>query len=335
MVIEAGKVTRPLNISFRQTTKRAARHKMRICSLLPSATEIAFALGLGDQVVAVSHECDYPPEASNRPVLTKSAIHLKIHRSLEVDREVEERGGDIYEIDEKLLGKLKPDLILTQELCHVCAVSYTKVKEAARILDADTKIVSLEPTNLEEIVDNILLVGRMTDKVAQAEKLSSQMLARIERVKEKTERAEHRPRVFFMEWLQPPWVGGHWIPQMVDYAGGLDGLGRLGKPSSRIGWDEVVEYKPEIIVLSPCGFDANQVMAEAHVMASYKGLERIPAFQSARIYAVNASAYFSRSGPRVVDGLEILAHIIHPRMFPDNSHPEAVRTVPKELIRPS
>jgi iron complex transport system substrate-binding protein len=122
---------------------------------------------------------------------------------------------------------------------------------------------------------------------------------------------------------------------MVDYAGGLDGLGRLGKPSSRIGWDEVVEYKPEIIVLSPCGFDANQVMAEAHVMASYKGLERIPAFQSARIYAVDASAYFSRSGPRVVDGLEILAHIIHPRMFPDNSHPEAVRTVPKELIRPS
>src|SRR5467141_2146633 len=164
--------------------------RMRICSLLPSATEIAFALGLGDQVVAVSHECDYPHEASNRPVLTKSAIHQKIHRSLEVDLEVEERRGDIYEIDEKLLQKLKPDLILTQELCHVCAVSYTKVKEAARILDADTKIVSLEPTNLEEIVDNILLVGRMTGKIAQAEKLSSQMLARMERVKEKTERAE-------------------------------------------------------------------------------------------------------------------------------------------------
>jgi iron complex transport system substrate-binding protein len=307
-------------------------HKMRICSLLPSATEIAFALGLGEQVVAVSHECDYPPAASSRPVLTKSAIHKEIHRSLEVDREVELRGGDIYEIDEKLLEQLKPDLILTQELCHVCAVSYTKVKEAARVLDADTKIVSLEPTNLEEIVDNILLVGRVTGAQAEAEKLALQIMQRINRVKGKTRVVERRPRVFFMEWLQPPWAGGHWIPEMVDYAGGVDGLGRSGKPSHRIEWDEVVEYQPEIIILSPCGFDANQVMEEAHVLTSYHGWEKIPAFQSSRIYAVNASAYFSRSGPRVVDGLEILAHIIHPQLFPENPHPEAVRIVPKDLI---
>src|SRR5438093_10804884 len=198
---------------------------MRICSLLPSATEIAFALGLADQVVAVSHECDYPPEASNRPVLTKSAIHQKIHRSLEVDREVEQRGGDIYEIDEKLLEKLKPYLILTQELCHVCAVSYTKVKEAARVLDADAKIVSLEPTNLEEIVDNILLVGRMTNKLAEAEKLAAQMLQRINWFSEKAQTVRHRQRVFFMEWIQPPGAGGHWLPGMVDYAGGADGTG--------------------------------------------------------------------------------------------------------------
>src|SRR3989441_3388659 len=177
---------------------------LRICSLLPSATEIAFALGLGDQIVAVSHECDYPPETSSRPVLTKSAIHAKIHRSLEVDREVERRGGDIYEIDEKLLEKLKPDLILTQELCAVCAVSYTKVKEAARVLDADTKIVSLQPNNLEEIIDNIRLVGNMTGKLAEAEKLASRMLQRMSGVKEKTRTVGHRPRVFFMEWLQPP-----------------------------------------------------------------------------------------------------------------------------------
>ena len=306
---------------------------MRICSLLPSATEIAFALGLGDQVVAVSQECDYPPEASNRPVLTKSAIHQKIHRSLEVDREVEQRGGDIYEIDEKLLEKLKPDLILTQELCHVCAVSYTRVKEAARVLDADAKIVSLEPTNLEEIVDNILLVGGMTGKLGEAEKLAAQLLQRIKRVREKTQTVQDKPRVLFMEWLQPPWAGGHWIPQMVDYAGGVEGLGRFGKPSHRIEWDKVIEYKPEIIVLSPCGFDANQVMEEAHVLASYEEWDKIPAFQSSRIYAVNASAYFSRSGPRVVDGLEILAHIIHPELFPENPHPEAVKTVPKRMIR--
>ena len=303
--------------------------KMRICSLLPSATEIAFALGLGDQVVAVSHECDYPQEASNRPVLTKSTIHQKIHGSLEVDREVEHRGGDIYEIDEKLLEKLKPDLILTQELCHVCAVSYTRVKEAARVLDADTRIVSLEPTNLEEIVDNILLVGRMTGRLAEAEKLGSQMMRRINRVKEKTRAAGRKPRVFFMEWLQPPWAGGHWIPEMIDYSGGVDGLGRPSKPSYRIGWDEVVRYQPEIIVLSPCGFDTKQVMEAAHVLASYDGWEKIPAFESSRIYAVNASTYFSRSGPRVVDGLEILAHITHPELFPETPHAEAVRMVPK------
>lgn len=288
---------------------------MRIASLLPSATEIAFALGLGDEVVAVSHECDYPPEASNRPVLTKSAFHQKIHRSLEVDREVEKRGGDIYEIDEKLLEKLQPDLILTQELCAVCAVSYTKVKQAARILDADTKIISLEPTSLEEIVDNILLVGRMTDKLERAEELASQLLSRIHAVKSKTLNLRSRPRVFFMEWLHPPWAGGHWIPQMVDYAGGVEGLGRLGKPSHRIEWSEVLDYQPEIIVLSPCGFDLSGVVNELHELESYRGWDRIPAYKSHNIYAVNASANFSRPGPRIVDGLEILAQIIHPESF--------------------
>ena len=306
---------------------------MRIASLLPSATEIAFALGLGDQVVAVSHECDYPPEASTRPVLTKSSIHRKIHSSLEIDTEVERRGGDLYEIDTRLLDELRPDLILTQELCSVCAVSYTKVKEAARVLDSDTKIVSLEPNNLEEIIDNIRLVGKMTGKVSRAEELASQLSLRIERVKERTRRVEQRPRVFFMEWLQPPWAGGHWIPQMVDYAGGVEGLGTLGKPSRRIGWDEVVDYQPEIIVLSPCGFDLDGVLKEVQALASYSGWDRIPAFQSSNIYAVNASAFFSRPGPRVVDGLELLAHIIHPGLFPEFYRPQDVRNVDLDFLK--
>jgi iron complex transport system substrate-binding protein len=305
---------------------------VRICSLLPSATEIAFALGLGDQVVAVSHECDYPPEVHDRPVMTKSAIHQKVHQSLDVDRAVEQRSGDIYEIDEKLLGDLKPDLILTQELCHVCAVSYTKVREAARILDADTKIVSLEPTNLEEIVDNILLVGKVAGAISAAEELAPQLLKRISGVKEKTQRVQRRPRVFFMEWLEPPWVGGHWIPEMIDYAGGVDRLGHLGQPSYKTEWKEVVAYQPEIIVLSPCGFDVEQVVNESTVLSSYEGWEKIPAFQDGRIYAVNASAYFSRPGPRIVEGLEILAHVIHPELFPANPHPDAVKTVSSELI---
>jgi iron complex transport system substrate-binding protein len=305
---------------------------LRICSLLPSATEIAFALGLGEQVVAVSHECDYPPEAHDRPVLTKSAIHQTIHKSLDLDRAVEQRGGDVYEIDEQLLGELKPDLILTQELCNVCAVSYTKVKEAARILDVDTKIVSLEPTNLEEIVDNILLVGKMAGASSAAEKLAPQLLKRISRVKEKTQRVKRRPRVFFMEWLQPPWVGGHWIPEMIDYAGGVDGLGHLGQPSYKTEWKQVIAYQPEIIVLSPCGFDAEQVVNELTVLSSYEGWENIPAFQYGRIYAVNASAYFSRPGPRIVEGLEILAHVVHPELFPENPPPDALKTVSNELI---
>src|SRR6266516_822648 len=257
---------------------------MRIASLLPSATEILFSLGLGDEVVAVSHECDYPPEASKRPVLTKSALHQRMHKSIDVDREVEQRGGDIYEIDERLL-------------------------------------------------ENLQHVGRMTGKEIRAQELASNLLARIEMVKSRTRDVRSRPRVFFMEWLEPPWAGGHWIPQMVDYAGGFEGLGRLGKPSHRIGWDEVLDYQPEIIVLSPCGFDLNGVMEELHVLASYTGWDGIPAFKSSKIYAVNASAYFSRPGPRIVQGLELLAQIIHPELFQEAARGEDVRRVDLSLVK--
>jgi iron complex transport system substrate-binding protein len=306
---------------------------MRIASLLPSATEIAFALGLGDQVVAVSHECDYPSEAAKRPVLTKSTIHGKIHASHEVDEEVAKRGGDIYEIDEKLLESLKPDLILTQELCSVCAVSYTKVKEAARVLDADAKIVSLEPRNLEDIIDNIRLVGKITGRSSKAEELALQLSHRIEQVKEKARAPQRRPRVAFMEWLRPPWIGGHWIPQMVDYAGGIDGIGTLGQPSRKIEWDEIVEYEPEIIILSPCGYDVKQVLAEVHALSAYSGWDKVPAFRYSNIFAVNASAYFSRPGPRIVDGLELLAHVFHPELFPSIPVDESVRRVDPGLIK--
>lgn len=191
------------------------------------------------------------------------------------------------------------------------------MKEAARVLDVDTKIVSLEPNNLENILENILLIGMMTGKVRQAEELTSDLGARIDVVKSQTRNVSERPRVFFMEWLHPPWAGGHWIPQMVDYAGGIEGLGRLGKPSRRIIWEEVLHYRPEIIVLSPCGFDINGVMDELPALASYTNWDMIPAFKSSKIYAVNASAYFSRPGPSIVNGLEILAHIIHPELFPE------------------
>jgi len=306
---------------------------MRIASLLPSATEIAFALGLEDQVVAVSHECDYPPEVSKRPILTKSAIHQKIHASHEMDEEVAKRGGDIYEIDEKLLESLRPDLILTQELCAVCAVSYTKVKEAARVLDADTRIVSLEPSNLEDIVENIRLVGKIAGRTAQAEKLTSQLSERMEKVKEKTRTVPRRPRVAFLEWLRPPWIGGHWIPQMIDYAGGIDNLGTLGKPSRKVEWKEIVEYEPEIMILSPCGYDVKQVLAEVHTLSAYSNWDDIPAFRTSNIYAVNASAYFSRPGPRIVNGLELLAHIIHPKLFPETALAHEMKRIDLSFLK--
>jgi len=306
---------------------------MRIASLLPSATEIAFALGLEEQVVAVSHECDYPPEASGRPILTKSAIHQKIHASHEIDEEVAKRGGDIYEIDEKLLESLRPDLILTQELCAVCAVSYTKVKEAARVLDADTRIVSLEPSNLEDIVENIRLVGKIAGRTAQAEKLTSQLSERMEKVKEKTRTVPRKPRVAFLEWFRPPWIGGHWIPQMIDYAGGIDNLGTLGKPSRKVEWKAIVEYEPEIMILSPCGYDVKQVLAEVQTLSAYSNWDDIPAFRTSNIYAVNASAYFSRPGPRIVNGLELLAHIIHPKLFPETALAHEMKRIDLSFLK--
>jgi iron complex transport system substrate-binding protein len=212
-------------------------------------------------------------------------------------------------------------------------VSYTKVKEAARVLGAGTRIISLEPTSLEEIIDNILLVGKTTGKLERAQELGSQLLSRINAVKSKTRNLRSRPRVFFMEWLQPPWAGGHWIPQMVDYAGGVEGLGRLGKPSHRIEWSEVLDYQPEIIVLSPCGFDLNGVMGELHELESYRGWDKIPAYKSHNIYAVNASAYFSRPGPRIVDGLELLAHIIHPEVFPETRLTGEIKQVDVSFLK--
>ncbi len=306
---------------------------MKIVSLLPSATEIVCALGLENQLVAVSHECDYPPTVSEKPILTASRIHTQLHRSVEIDENVARHSGNIYELNSELLDELRPELILTQELCSVCAVSYTEVKEAASILRGDVSIVSLEPNNLEDIMENILLVGRLTAKIAEAEKLVAQLRSRLAKVKSRARLATYRPRVFFMEWLKPPWVGGHWIPQMVEYAGGIDGLGNLGRPSSKVLWEKILAYKPEIMIVSPCGFDLNRIMKEVHVLSEYRGLDTLPAFISSRIYAVNASAYYSRPGPRTIEGLEILAHIIHPELFSENPYPAAVKLINGSLVR--
>ncbi len=303
---------------------------MRICSLLPSATEIAFALGLGDEVVGVTHECDYPPEAKKRRVVVKSAVDPGKTASGEIDRLVRERlqtKKSIYTLDLASFRAADPDFILTQDLCDVCALDYNDVLEAARALPRAPKIVALAPSNLAGVLGDIETVGAAAGKTRQAEAFVGDLKRRIERVREGAARAGARPRVAVIEWLEPLYNAGHWVPEMVELAGGLDGLGEKGKPSKRIEWESVRALAPEAIVLMPCGFDVRRSLKEFSLLSGRDGWNELPAVKSGNVFAVNGSAYFNRSGPRLVDGLEILAQIIHPEIFPWNAGPEAARKI--------
>lgn len=290
---------------------------MRIVSLLPSATEIVYELGLGDQLVGVSHDCDWPPEVLKKPKLSQAVVHSEMP-SAEIDQIVRERlhsGLSVYHIDAELLQKLNPDLILTQELCEVCAPSFDDVRQAVKLLHRQPQIVSLEPQTLEDILDNILTVGEVSGTILRAQKLVAQLQRRIERVRAQTESVAHRPKVCCIEWLDPIMIGGHWVPQMVEYAGGEDWLGEVGYPSRSADWEEVLTYNPDIIVLMPCGFSIERTLRELDLLAEREGWEELTAVKENQVFVVEASAYFNRPGPRIVTGLEILAEIIHPEIF--------------------
>jgi iron complex transport system substrate-binding protein len=283
---------------------------MRICSLLPSGTEILYALGLGDEIVAVTHECDYPPDAFSKPQITKNLVDHERMTSSEIDRHVSSavgRHGSIYSLDDELLEALKPDLIVTQELCAVCAVSYKEVQHAARVLEGTTKIISLEPTTLDEVLDTIVLVGELTGRENIAHRKRAELQERLQRVREVVQTSA-RPRVYAMEWLNPPFSSGHWVPEMVDIAGGDEIIGKPGGRSERITPQHVIDANPEIIVLMPCGFSLKRTVEEYHRQDFLPGW-------SGQVYAVDGSSYFNRSGPRLVDGVEILARIFHPEAF--------------------
>nr|BAL55796.1 periplasmic solute binding protein [uncultured Acetothermia bacterium] len=290
---------------------------MKIISLLPSATEIVYELGLGDCLVGVSHDCDWPPDVFKKPKLSQAVVHSEMP-SAEIDAIVRERlhsGLSVYHIDAELLQKLNPDLILTQELCEVCAPSFDDVRQAVKLLHGQPKIVSLEPHTIEDILDNILTVGEVTGREDRARTLVAQLRRRIERIRAKTETLAHRPRVCCIEWLEPIMIGGHWVPQMVEYAGGEDWLGELGQPSRYADWEEILHYNPEIIVLMPCGFSIERTLREMDVLTELAGWEELTAVKEGQVFIVEASAYFNRPGPRIVTGLEILAEIIHPEIF--------------------
>jgi iron complex transport system substrate-binding protein len=280
---------------------------LKICSLLPSANEILYALELGDQIVAVTHECDYPPEAASKPRITKNVIDHERLTSAEIDHHVASnigRHGSIYTLNQDLLETLQPDLIVTQELCDVCAVSYKEVQRAVKVLEGNTKIVSLEPTTLDEVFDTMRVIGECADRQHSAGETVRILRARLDRVRERVQ-GLRRPRVYAMEWLDPPFSGGHWVPEMVDVAGGQEVLGKAGAKSERITPEHIYAAAPEIIVLMPCGFSLERTIAE------YRRTRFLPGW-TGQVYAVDGSSYFNRPGPRLVDGVEILAEIFHP-----------------------
>ena len=291
---------------------------IRIVSLLPAATEITAALGLMEQVVGVSHECDFPKEANARPRVTHCPVHNAGLASGEVDQWVRRAlrdNGTIYTIDEPLLRELRPNVILTQKLCDVCAVGYGTVARLAETLPGQPQVVNLEPTSLTDIFDDIRSVAEACSVPERAHEIIAGLSERLDFVRHRADRISHRPRCFLMEWVDPPFCSGHWGPELVEIAGGRDSLGRKNQPSAQVDWREVIDARPEIMVLALCGYDISHARRDYELLQSFPDFGSIPAALDGDIYLVNASAYFARPGPRIVDSLEILAGILHPREF--------------------
>ena len=288
---------------------------MRIATLLPSATEICCALGLADEIVAVTHECDYPPEIRNRPVVVHPLVDSRVP-SREIDAQVEAavaRGEALYRIDAGALAAARPELLITQDLCHVCALPSMDVDTIACALPQSPRILRLHPHSLGDILEEILKVGAATRREAAARRVVTSLRDRIGRV-EAAVHGRPRMRVFCMEWLDPPFCGGHWMPEVVGLAGGREVLGRHGQPSVRVEWAEVVRAAPEVIVLTLCGFDVDRTLREVRRLETMPEWRELGAARAGRVYATDAGSFFSRSGPRIVDGLEILAAILHPEI---------------------
>lgn len=289
---------------------------MRIASLLPSATEIICALGLETDLVGVSHECDYPPNVvAALPKLTRSVLPEGLS-SAEIDAEVAarlRRGESLYQIDEALLAELRPDVVITQELCDVCAVAFGNVCQIVPALPGNPRIISLSPAGLEAIFDDIYTVAAAVQASERGERLIVDLQNRLQKLTERITRyVRHRPRVFAMEWLDPPFAAGHWVPQMIALAGGQEVLGIAGKPSFRVTWQQIIAAQPDIMILIPCGYNAEMTRREWETLPKPAELQSIPAIRTGRVYPFDANSYCSRPGPRVVEGIWELARIIHP-----------------------
>jgi iron complex transport system substrate-binding protein len=301
---------------------------MRIASLLPSATEIVCAIGLEDELVAVTHECDWPPSIVGKPVVTRSVHDLAAVGSRDIHARVTASmhgGSSLYELDEEALAATEPDLILTQELCHVCAVSYQEVNEVARRIDADISVVSLEPTSIEGILHTITTVGAMAEvedaAIDLVESLRERLGAVEQRVATRRDEGRQPARVVSLEWLDPPFSIGHWVPEQIRRAGGWDLLGADGEKARETTWEDVAEVDPESLFLMPCGFHLAETIDEWRRTDLPPWVGDLTAARRGAVFALDGSSFFSRPGPRVIDGIEMLAEIMDPEGFVDVAPP--------------
>jgi iron complex transport system substrate-binding protein len=297
---------------------------VRICSLVPAATEVLFALGLGDQVTGVTHECDWPPEAAERPRVTASLVETTELTSAEVDHAVAEAAADgkpLYAIDAEVWAEVDADVVIAQELCEVCAVSADQLDEITDASALDVDVVDYSPSTLDHVLASIVGLGVRFGAEAAADELTGGMRARLDRVRAALAEVESYPRVFVSEWLDPPFAAGHWVPDMVSIAGGMEVAGIAGVPSHRMRWTDVTALEPDVVVLAPCGFDLDRTLTELVTLDLSASLLGTPARQESRVFAVDANAHFSRPGPRLVDGVELLAYLLHPSAYSDPGIP--------------
>lgn len=286
-----------------------------IISLLPSATEMVCALGLADQLVGVTHECDYPPLVRAKTKVVRNALPIETMTEREIDVAVTERlrsGLSLYLLDEELIAELRPDIIITQSLCEVCAPSHNDIEKLMQHLEVKPRILFQTPHSITEVLGCLEALGEETAKQQQATAIIEDAHRRLDRITEAVATIGERPRVFCMEWLDPVYCSGHWVPEMVRIAGGVDALGKEGTDSVRLDWLEVLEWAPEVLIFMPCGYDLSHAAQRAAALAALPGFADLPAARNGCVYAVDASSYFARPGPRIIVGAQLMAHLLHP-----------------------
>ena len=297
---------------------------MKICSLVPAATEVLFAVGLGEQMVGVTHECDWPPEARDLPRVTASLVETGELTSADVDRAVADAaagGKPLYAVDAEVWAEIEADVVVAQELCEVCAVSTDQLDEITSARSLGVEVIDFSPTSLDHVLACIVGLGVRLGAEAAADEVTGGMRSRVDRVRAALAETESYPRVFVSEWLDPPFAAGHWVPDMVSLAGGTEVAGIAGEPSHRMRWTDVASLEPDVVVLAPCGFDLDRTLSELVTLDLSAGLLGTRARQESRVFAVDANAHFSRPGPRLVDGVELLAYLLHPDAYSDPGIP--------------